>query len=211
MVTVIGQIERISTSSDRRYAFSGHSQRLSYTALHNYVFSAAHDSRYLSTRVIWDTDTQYTIYLWHASGTMDWLVGTFLHGCTGARLNTVDAAQSYRTEWPVIVKSPEKGAATPDPATARPTMNIGLMVATAHMIEPISHRDSEKAHIVKGVEHGRNLGNGRGDDGIVQADEEGCQKEAQRQDAELESRQALRPVFRFFRHLLLLFPPITSQ
>ncbi|KAL5462472.1 hypothetical protein PMIN06_001620 [Paraphaeosphaeria minitans] len=106
MVTVIGQIERISASSDRRYAFSGHSQRLSYTALHNYVFSAAHDSRYLSTRVIWDTDTQYTIYLWHASGTMDWL----------------DAAQSYRTEWPVIVKSPEK----------------------AHMIEPISHRDSEK-------------------------------------------------------------------
>ncbi|KAL5462473.1 hypothetical protein PMIN06_001621 [Paraphaeosphaeria minitans] len=41
-----------------------------------------------------------------------------------------------------------------------------------------------------------------GDDGIVQADEEGCQKEAQRQDAELESRQALRPVFRFFRHLV---------
>lgn len=42
------------------------------------------------------------------------------------------------TEKPTIVMPPEKSAAAPAPATARPTMSIVEFVAAAQRIEPSS-------------------------------------------------------------------------
>lgn len=46
------------------------------------------------------------------------------------------------TENPIIVMAPENSADAPAPATARPTMSIGELVAVAQIIEPTA--ESEK-------------------------------------------------------------------
>jgi hypothetical protein len=43
------------------------------------------------------------------------------------------------TEKPIIVMPPEKSAAAPTPATARPMISIVELTAAAQMMEPISN------------------------------------------------------------------------
>lgn len=47
----------------------------------------------------------------------------------------------------MIVIPPEKRAAAPAPATARPMMNMGELVAAAHIIEPTSNKSSANRYV----------------------------------------------------------------